>query len=175
MNLENTLEKCGGGRLRVVREYGESEHLVSGRWVHRWDVLGEYVPARVRLHRDTCQRYELYQHGPATLAAILPPKLGRALARRHPFMVLHIEADDCAVLLVPMERMNMTLAREMKLRYRRTPKPMTPEHKAKLIDAGRAALSRHREQLTVNAKQGQIVFSGPDVNIRPGGSSNEKE
>ena len=135
MNLQSTLEKMGFSRLRIVTERGESEHFENGRWVRRRDVLGDYVPCKMKPHKETGQIYQLYIFGPQKFAAILPQKFGRAILRRHAFMTLEIDADDCIVVVFPMERLSLALARELKLRFKKT---LSPESLERLKSAGSA-------------------------------------
>jgi hypothetical protein len=123
-----------GGKYRAAFSEGVNED--TGRRVR----LDCYIPSRRKPHPETGQAYQVYPFGGGTLAAVMPVRKSRSLMKRFPFLRLHVEASDCAVLLFTEDRLPL-VAGDMGLRTRRR---LSPEHKAKLVAAGLKASAPFR-------------------------------
>lgn len=104
---------------------------------------GAYIATTIRPDRETKRRYTVYPFSTdgQTLCAVMLPRKSLNLLRDHPGVFrVHVEGDDCTLLLLDADKID-TVASALRLRRRRR---LSAEHREKLIKAGLKASAPYR-------------------------------
>lgn len=126
-NEGRAFKKRHGKSFKLAYDYGLT---ASGRKQR----IGVYIPSRILPGPSDCpseqrQVYQVYEFGPGTLCAIMPPKKSRNLVKRFPFLAVHLQADDFWFLKFPADRLD-EVAGAMVLRRRRR---LSPQQREKAV------------------------------------------
>ena len=113
----------------LKRQYGDLYRAVVGE-DRIWNLATRHKPR----HRTL---FEVFDYSDEELAVCLPPRTARRLLREHPgTFTVSQDADDGMILRFDEVKLH-ELADVLKLRRKRSAKPLTPERRAKLVEAGR--------------------------------------
>lgn len=120
--------------IDFVRKYKKQfklvyEHGIDGN--HQQERISAYIPSRISPCSWSGQKFQVYQFGPGTLAAIMPVQKSRNLIQEFTFLEVHTEADDCTILLFDETDLHK-VADSMKLRKRRS---LSKQHKQALLQS----------------------------------------
>lgn len=95
----------------------------------RKERIGIFIPSRIKPCSWSEQIYQVHEFGPGKLAAIMPPQKSRNLLKQFHFLKVHLEADDCYILLFDEDKLDM-VASAMHLRKKRK---LSEQHRQKVL------------------------------------------